>query len=548
MVGAIKQGAGQQVSGQESALIRGKWARLFQASRPYACARPDSAGSDTARSPFNRTSVRRVSAIRSSVARLSAVLGLPLLLSACAGFETDSNSLPLTSPAPASDYADMTPTQRREHEKLVASYGGAYNDPALKALIQQTVERLVAASERPDQKYRVTILNSPAINAFALPDGSLYVTRGLLALSNDTSELSSVLAHEMAHVIASHASIREGQVKQAVLVNRVISDVVHDPDLGALAMQKSKHTLASFSRGQELEADAIGVGIAARAGFDPYGATRFLKSMEDYGDMRSAARSKPGANPQQDFLSSHPATPERISIAMANARQYADPNTGERDKSVYLAALDGMVYGDDPKEGFARENQFFHPKLGFTFTAPAGFSLENTSQAVLGASQNGNEAIRLDAVRVPSTQSLGQYLASGWIEGVQVDTVENLTINGFSAATAVARGEQWSFRMYAIRFGSDVYRIIFAARDLTPEIDKQFRASAETFRRVSTREAQTVRPLRIRVVTVGFGDTPAKLAQRMMVPSQKMDLFLALNGLQAGDKLKYGDKVKIISE
>ncbi|MGQ3676515.1 M48 family metalloprotease [Xanthobacter sp. TB0139] len=482
-------------------------------------------------------------------ARLFAILAVPLLLSACARFEVDSNSLPLTSPAPASDYADMNPTQRREHEKLVASYGGAYNDPELKALIQQTVERLVAASERPDLTYRVTILNSPAINAFALPNGSLYVTRGLLALANDTSELSSVLAHEMAHVIASHASIREGQVKQAVLVNRVISDVVHDPDLGALAMQKNKHTLASFSRGQELEADAIGVGIAARAGFDPYGATRFLKSMEDYGDMRAAAKGKPGAKQQQqDFLSSHPATPERITVALANARQYADPDMGERDKSLYLAKLDGMVYGDDPKEGFVRENRFFHPKLGFTFTAPQGFSLENTSQAVLGASENGHEAIRLDAVRVPSSQSLGQYLASGWIEGVQIDTVETLTINGFSATTAVARGEQWSFRMYAIRFGSDVYRIIFAARDLTPQIDKQFRAAAGTFRRVSTREAQTVRPLRIRVETVGFGDTPAKLARRMMVPSQQMELFLNLNGLKAGDKLKYGDRVKIISE
>lgn len=474
---------------------------------------------------------------------------MPVLLAGCVGFDADQASIPLTTPAPASDYADMTPTQRREHEKLVASYGGVYNAPQLKALIQQTVERLVAASERPDLKYRVTVLNSPAINAFALPDGSLYITRGLLALANDTSELSSVLSHEMAHVIASHATIREGQVKQAVLVSRVISDVVNDPDLGAMAMQKSKHTLASFSRGQELEADAIGVGIAARAGFDPYGASRFLNEMGRYSQFRASTITSSSSNkPEMDFLSSHPATPERISIATANARHYAEPETGERDRNAYLSALDGMTYGDDPKEGFVRGSKFFHPKLGFTFTAPAGFSLENTSQAVLGASQSGNEAMRLDAVRVPANQSLGQYLASGWIDGVEVNSVETLNINGFSAATAVARGEQWSFRMFAIRFGSDVYRLIFAARELTPEVDKTFREAAGTFRRVSTSEVQAVKPLRVRVVKVGFNDTPEKLAARMMVPDRQLELFNILNGLEPGAKLNYGDRVKIIAE
>ncbi|MEP9355019.1 M48 family metalloprotease [Xanthobacter sp. KR7-65] len=490
-----------------------------------------------------------------------AVMALPLLLPlwllGCAGIDLDQASVPLTSASAAAEFADMSPAQRREHERLVASYGGAYDDPELKALIQQVVERLVAASERPDLKYRVTVLNSPAINAFALPDGSLYVTRGLLALANDTSELSSVLAHEMAHVIARHATIREDQVKQAVLVSRVISDVVNDPDLGALAMQKSRRTLASFSRGQELEADAIGVGIAARAGFDPYGATRFLGDMGRYAELKSTAFSGQNASqgasttPDMDFLSSHPATPERISIAIANARQYAGAGgqaDGERDRSAYLSAINGMVYGDDPKEGFVRGRKFFHPKLGFTFTAPDGFSLENTSQAVLGATQTGREALRLDAVRIATDQSLAQYLSSGWIDGVEINTVETLTVNGFSAATAVARGDQWSFRMFAIRFGTDVYRLIFAARELTPELDKQFRAAADTFRRVSSGEAETVKPLRVRIVQVGLGDTPEKLASRMQVPDRPGERFLILNGLDANAKLKYGEKVKIIAD
>ncbi|MEP9376436.1 M48 family metalloprotease [Aquabacter sp. CN5-332] len=495
-------------------------------------------------------------------ARRALALACALALSACASLDgvqqASSRATPRAQPAVMrSDMDMMTPAQRREHERLVASYGGAYDDPELKALIQQVVERLVAASERPDLKYRVTVLNSPAINAFALPDGSLYVTRGLLSLANDTSELSSVLSHEMAHVIARHASIREDQVKQAVLVSRVISDVVNDPDLGALAMQKSRMSLASFSRGQELEADAIGVGIAARAGFDPYGASRFLTDMGRQAALKSSGGISGGStastSPDMDFLSSHPATPERISIAIANARQYAaNPGAGtangEKDRNAYLSAIDGMVYGDDPKEGFVRGRKFFHPKLGFTFVAPEGFTLENTSQAVLGATASGSEALRLDAVRVAGDQSLGQYLASGWIDGVEVNSVESLSVNGFTAATAVARGEQWSFRMFAIRFGSDVYRLIFAARNLTPELDKQFRAAAETFRRVASDEAETVKPLRLRSVSVGIGDTVEKMAARMQVPDRPLERFLILNGLDRDSKLKYGEKVKIVAE
>lgn len=484
-------------------------------------------------------------ALARCVAR-SVLLGGVLLLGACAGLVDKQASAP--SP-PTRMEESLTPAQRKEHERLVASYGGAYNDPRLQKQIEGVVTRLVAASERPDLHYRVTILNSPAVNAFALPNGSLYVTRGLLSLASDNSELASVLAHEMAHVIANHAATREDQMKQAVLVSRVISDVVNDSDLGALALARSRVSLASFSRGQELEADAIGVGISSRAGFDPYGAERFLTTMSRQAGMRSTSMSQSASPDSPDFLSSHPATPERISIVMANAREYASPDKpGERDRKQYLAAIDGLVYGDDPKEGFVRGRRFFHPKLGFTFTAPQGFTLENTSQAVLGASSSGREALRLDAVRVAGDQSLAKYLSSGWIEGVEISTVESLVLNGFPAATAVARGDQWSFRMFAIRFGSDVYRLIFAARVLTPELDRGFREAAETFRRVSIEEADNVKPLRLRVVTAGLTDTPERLASKMEVQDKALERFLILNGLNRGDKLGYGEQYKIIAE
>src|SRR5439155_25892060 len=157
----------------------------------------------------------------------------------------------------------------------------------------------------------------------ALPTGQLYVTRGLIALANDTSELASVLSHEMSHVIARHAAMREDQARQVALVSRVVQDVLSDPETGALALAKSKIALASFSRAQELEADGIGVGIAARAGYDPYGAARFLTSMGRNAELKSSPGQSHIDPRAPDFLSSHPATPHRIKIPDASSRQLA---------------------------------------------------------------------------------------------------------------------------------------------------------------------------------------------------------------------------------
>jgi predicted Zn-dependent protease len=457
------------------------------------------------------------------------------------------------APAKQADMtADMSPAVLREHQRILAAYGGVYNDAKLQVMLERTVEKLVAASERPDLHYKVTILNSQSINAFALPTGQLYVTRGLVALANDESEVASVLAHEMGHVVARHAAIREEQAKQAALVGRVVSDVISDPEIGALALAKSKLALASFSRAQEFEADAIGIGIASRAGYDPYGAVRFLTSMEHNSELRpqqSSAAIDPRA---PDFLSSHPATPERISNATANARQYSGPTTtgtiAGRDKSAYLSDINGIVFGEDPSEGFVRGRRFLHPRLGFTFTAPEGFNLDNTAQAVLGVKHGGGQALRLDVVRVPAEQTLAAYLTSGWIENIDPATVEDITINGFAGATAAAKGDQWDFRLYAIRFGSDVYRFIFATKHRSPETDRIFRESVGTFRRMSLAEIEDAKPLRLQIVTVGPGDTVEKLAMRMAVTDRQLERFRVLNGLEPGDRLKTGSEVKIVVE
>jgi predicted Zn-dependent protease len=457
-------------------------------------------------------------------------------------FQTGSpTNTPTTKPART---VAQTPAAEREHERILSSYGGAYDDPRLEALITKTVDRLVAASDRPDLAYKVTILNSGAVNAFALPTGQLYVTRGLIALASDTSELSSVLSHEMAHVLAKHASIREDQARQAAIVTRVVTDMGNDPDLTALALAKTKLTMASFSRAQEFEADGIGVGISARAHFDPYGASRFLTAMERNAAMKAG---KASLDPRsQDFLSSHPATPDRVDNARANARQYSAPQGGEQDREVYLSAIDNIVYGEDPSEGFVRGRRFLHPKLGFTFQAPEAFTLDNTAQAVIGVRDGGSQAMRFDVVRVPAEQTLGDYLNSGWMENVDKATTEDITVNGFPAATALAHGDAWHFRVYALRFGSDVYRFIFATKQKTTESERNARETVASFRRLTLEEIQAARPLRIKVITVQPGDTVESLSHRMMGVDRPAERFRVLNGLEPHAQVRVRDRVKIV--
>ncbi|MFZ5693132.1 MAG: M48 family metalloprotease [Pseudomonadota bacterium] len=473
----------------------------------------------------------------------AAIASLALLLAACSGGAYQP-ARHISLPEPPNERAEpLTPAQR-EHRRILAVYGGAYNHPRLEDQLNATVEKLVAASERPDLSYKVTILNSPAVNAFALPTGQLYVTRGLLALANDNAEVASVLSHEMAHVIARHAAIREDQIKQAALVNRVASDVLGDPQSTALALAKSKIALATFSRGQEFEADGIGVGISSRAGFDPYGASRFLTSMSRNAELRGT-KNDPRT---QEFVSSHPATPERVANATLNARQYAATGSGARARNEYLRYLDGLVYGEDPSEGFVRGRRFLHPKLGFTFTAPEGFVLENTPQAVFGVKDGGELALRLDVVRIAADQKLADYLKAGWIENIDESSIEEVTINGFPAATATAKGDPWGFRLYAIRFGSEVYRFIFAAKNKSPELDRQFREAVQSFRRMSNAEIRNARPLRIKVVTVKSTDTVERLAARMAVADKPVERFRVLNGMDPSDKLEPGMMVKLIVE
>ena len=477
------------------------------------------------------------------------MLALALQLAGCASFEppaAPADASPQLPPAaPRTTGGDAADT--REHKRLVALFGGEYRAPSAERLLNDVLVKIAAASDSPGEAYRVTILNSPAVNAFALPTGNLYVTRGLLALANDTSEIAAVMAHEIGHVSAHHAAQRAEHERNAALVSRVVAEVLQQPLESNKIKALEQIRLASFSRQQELDADQIGVRTIARANYDAYGAARFLQSLGRATDYNASIFGQKASN-QPDFLATHPATPERVAQAISVARQYGSPGLGEAGRARYLEALAGMSFGDSAAEGMIRGHNFLHPKLGFALTAPDGFLLENSSKALLGVTADGASALRLDKVRLAASTSLETYVGSGWIDGLQAGSIETSAINGQPAAIAIAKGKDWTFRLAAIRLGGDVFRIIFAARSLTPDGDAIFRASIASFHKITPEEAATARPLRIALVTAAANDTADTVAARMAGSEKPLEQFLLLNGLERGAALKPGEIYKVTAE
>lgn len=433
----------------------------------------------------------------------------------------------------------------REHPRIVASYGGEYRDARTERLVARIVGALTAVSENPTQSYKITILDSPAINAFALPGGFLYVTRGLLALANDASEVAAVLSHEMAHVTANHGVERQKREEAEVIASQVVAEVLSSDLAGKQALARGKMRLAAFSRNQELQADVIGVRMLGEAGYDPYAAARFLDSMARYSRFTSG---NVDSDPSLDFLSSHPNTPQRIELARAHARNFGmEGSVGDQGRDYYLDGIDGLLFGDSPQEGYVRGQTFLHGGLGIRFDVPEGFTIDNKIEAVL-ATGPGEAAIRFDGVSDTSDGSLTNYISSGWVTGLQPETIRPLVVNGLSAATARASADRWDFDVTVIRTGTQIFRFLTAVPKGSPALDPVANVLRASFRKMSPQEAASLKPLRVRVVTVDQGETVDSIADRMMGTNRKLELFTLINALTPTSELAPGARVKIISE
>ncbi len=430
-----------------------------------------------------------------------------------------------------------------QHPKILATYGGVYSDQRLERMIAKVVGSLTTVNGNTSQAYNITILNSPQVNAFALPGGNLYVTRGLLALATDSAELAAVIAHEMGHVTSNHGIVRQQLEQEAQIATRVARDLLSNPEAKTTEL-RSKLALAQFSRNQELEADAVGIRSSGQAGYDPFAASRFLAAMQAYGNMRSVSGA---TDASLDFLASHPNNAQRIQLAQGHARQFGPEGTGTTDRDAYLSGIDGLLFGDTPEEGYVRGNTFMHPQLGVSFSAPQGFIIDNTAAAVT-ANGPGDTAVRFDGVENTRGLSLTDYLRSGWVTGLDPSTVRATTINGADAAVGKARADNWQFDITVIRDGNQIYRLLTAAPTSASNLDSVAGFVRNSFKLLSPAEKAALKPLRIRIVSARSGDTVASMAGRMVGVDRKADLFRVLNGLDAGQAVTPGTRYKIVTD
>jgi len=430
----------------------------------------------------------------------------------------------------------------RENPKIIASYGGIYSDRNAEIMLAQIVSKLLSAADQPNTKFTVTVLDSPIVNAFALPGGYIYVTRGILALANDQSELAAVLAHEISHVILKHAQARTNRIKTTALVDKVVTGVFGGDPSTDQSANKAQLSLAAFSQAQELAADKSGIMIAGKAGFDPHAAARFLGAMGRFAQYTSG-----NADQGADFLSSHPSTPDRIQKATEIARSFfGAPGIGAQNRPDYMAAIDGMVYGDSPDQGAISGQRFIHPGLKFTFTVPVGYNLQLSSGAVVGVAGDG-EAVRFDSAQVPATMALSDYLKSGWIAGLDPSSVQVQSLNGFDTASGIAKTDQWNFRVEVVRFNGSVYRFIFASRIDSELFARGADATLKSFRAASPGDLRAVHTLSIKTVLAGPVDTADSLARKMGPVADATNLFYILNNLYPGDPVTPGAAYKVVT-
>ncbi len=467
-----------------------------------------------------------------------------LLLASCASVEPIL--APASAPALAPALSPIAAPINPERRKLIQAFGGEYSAPAVKAYIDDILAKLAPASQTPGEPYRVTLLDSPIVNAFALPSGDIFVTRGLLGLADDGAEVAAVMAHEIGHVTAHHAAQRAELERTANLFARVSDQVLTNTQGGQEVEARMKLTIAHFSREQEFEADRIGIKVIAKAGFDPYSASRFLDKLGRWSVLRSA-RNGGGTADKPDMMATHPSTPERIAAAVQLAHLIGAPGIGDTARDSYLNAIAGLAYGDNPAQGVAIGTRFIHPKLGFAFTAPDGFALENQSAALIGVGESGTQALRLDSIDANPSTTLEAALASGWIDGVQTNSIEAINNADLPMAVAVAKGEQWTFRLGAVRLGGRIFRLIFAAHTLSPAVDARFLASIRSFHRLTPQEGAEARQTHVQIVVAQPGETSDSMSQRLTASPAPLDEFLILNGLERGSPLIAGQRYKVVA-
>jgi predicted Zn-dependent protease len=438
----------------------------------------------------------------------------------------------------------------QQHPQIVAQFGGEVEGPVA-TYVSTIGDRTAAAAGVPGQ-CTFTVINSDVVNAFAVPGCYIYLTRGILAIMNSEDELASVLGHEVGHVVADHSAQRQNAATLSTLGAVLVGVATGSGQLAQLAGQAAQLYTLNYSRDQEFQSDDLGVRYLGANGYNPYAAADMLNALGAQDALQARISNRDAASAIPAWARTHPLSADRVARANGQA-QAAGAVRGQPPERVqpYMSAINGMICGDDPEQGFVNGRTFAHPIMRIAFEAPEGYTLTNTTQAVIVQGQGGQAqfsggALGSNTLEAYATAGLRQVLGNA---PHQLGQIQRTTTNGLETVIAPARaqnqqGQVLDVAVTAYRIGDRAYHFITIAPQnggaaLTPMI--------RSMRQLSASEAAALRARRIEVVTVRSGDTVQSLARRMAFDTYQEDRFRSINGLDANASLRVGEQVKLVT-
>lgn len=436
---------------------------------------------------------------------------------------------------------------RESHPEIGAEFG-IVEDQALQSYVSGIGLEIARVSHRPDLPWTFTVLDSPVVNAFALPGGFIYLTRGILAHMNNEAEMAAVLGHEIGHVTARHSVT---QISQQQLLGLGLGlGSIFSPTfrrLSSLAETGLAIMMLKYSRDHERQADQLGIQYMAQAGYDPSQMSRFFQLF--VGMNASEGDAIP------NWLSSHPAPPARLEATAAAAGKIRRENPGRRYKinaDPLMAHIDGMVFGENPREGFVEKNRFLHPDQRFQLDFPRGWAVRNTRSSVTFAAP-GEKAV-LQLTLVPPNEAQTPEAAGAAVarrEGIRLMDGSSLRINGKAAYMGRYRAQTDSgiIEILAafIAYGKNIYRLAgMAPTAAYSSYAQPFESSMRSFRELSDPRILSVQPDRIRIHRAQKGQTLRSIAQAQSHPGITLDELALLNRLDPDQALSANAPVKLI--
>lgn len=479
-------------------------------------------------------------ALVKSFARIALAMASALAVSSCATIDS-------TADAPSVTQSDRA-VAARNHPQIMQQFGGAVEGP-LAAYVSGVGERVAAAAGVPGQ-CTFSVVNTDVVNAFAVPGCYIYITRGLLAIMNSEDELASVLGHEVGHVVSDHAARRQNTATMAGLGAVLAGVLTGSGEIAQAAGQVGQLYALNYSRDQEFESDDLGVRYLAANGYNLYAAADMLHAL-GVNDALTARTSNREASAIPAWARTHPLSADRVTRATGHAQAAgASRDNPPENTRAYLQAINGMIYGDDPEQGFVNGRNFAHPGMRITFEAPQGGSLTNTPQAVIVRGQNlqarfSGGALQGDLQTYANNvlrQVIGQAPA-------QIGQPQGSTTNGLETVSILGRAQTQQrqvvdLSVVAYRVGDRAYHFV----SITPQGGMNvINPMTASFRQLTDREAGALRARHISLVTVGARDTAQSLANRMAYEDYRLERFLALNGLESASDLRAGQTVKIVT-